>query len=463
MPVILRIPLVALGAITILTSCSPEGTTEDPETSEKTITNRLSVPPDVVANLGITFAEAKRGKIGIWIEVPGELRAPERSRWTLRAPAAGRLLEVVQRWKPVETGEIVAEMRSPALQKAQQSLLAAYSRKEHALEDAEAAGLRLTESQARLKAARALETASLERLERLRKIGQGASAFSPGEILEAQRLHSEASRSSLEAAVRRDELRHSAREKELIQDQAQLQVRQALEALSLLSGRTEEELLEDHDSEPRWKGLASILVRAPARGVVVDVHGSPGDTVLEGKILVEILDPEVLHFRGWLPEADLGSLRSGAPVRVELPGGAEPILTELIGPLPVADTARRRVGIEAKIPNPDGVLPQGLSASASVQIRESQNEEVLIPENCVIADGLEMIVFRRDPADPDSVIRTPVELGLRGAGSVEVLSGVLEGDSVVQAGIHQLKQTGLGKAAQGGHFHADGTWHSDHE
>ena len=63
---------------------------------------------------------------------------------------------------------------------------------------------------------------------------------------------------------------------------------------------------------------------------------------------------------------------------------------------------------------------------------------------------------------PRVVIRTPVELGLRGAGNVEVLSGGRAGDLVVQKGIYQLKQTGLGKSPQGGHFLADGTWHPKH-
>ena len=61
------------------------------------------------------------------------------------------------------------------------------------------------------------------------------------------------------------------------------------------------------------------------------------------------------------------------------------------------------------------------------------------------------------------VIRTPVELGARSSGYAEVIAGVLDGDELVADGVHQLKQTGLGKAPEGGHFHADGTWHEDHE
>ena len=84
---------------------------------------------------------------------------------------------------------------------------------------------------------------------------------------------------------------------------------------------------------------------------------------------------------------------------------------------------------------------------------------MLLPLSCILSDGLEKIVFLRDAEKPNVVIRTPVELGLRGGGFVEVISGLLEGDTVVDKGKHQLKQTGKGKAPKGGHFHADGTWH----
>lgn len=195
---------------------------------------------------------------------------------------------------------------------------------------------------------------------------------------------------------------------------------------------------------------------------MVDVPASRGETLDEDDTLVLILDPSELRFRGWLPEGDIRSLRPDAPVRVELPGGLTPISTRLLGPMPVADSTTRRVQVEATVPNPGLTLPQGLSATAHVQVKESAGEEVLLPEDCIVTDGLEMIVFLRDPKDPGYVIRTPVELGLRGAGIVEVIAGVLAGDFVARKGIYQLRQTGIGKSPRGGHFHADGIWHPKH-
>ena len=447
----------------LLASCSQDEPSEAPGTAEEKITNRLAVPPEVVANLGITFEKATQGKVGVWVTVPGELYVPTTHRWSLRAPAHGRLKAVVAAWTPVEAGAVVAELVSPELRQAQQTVLAAYSRREHAKEEFEASQARLAESEAQLLGARKLQTASQKRMEHLRELRKNENAFTSKEFLESQRASSAASKAALESAVRRDELREVAREKNLFQAQAQLRVDQTLSAFSVLTGRTVKELLEKKDGVEVWKTLELIVMRAPARGIIVEVPVSRDETVDKGDLVALILDPIELRFRGWVPEGDLRSLRSGAPVKIELPGGIEPVTSKLLGPMPVADSLTRRLQVEAIVPNPERMLPQGLSATAYVQIQESAHQEVLIPEDCVVLDGLDAIVFRQDPKDSNFVIRTPVELGLRGAGRIEILSAVGVGDSVVRKGIYQLKQTGLGKAPSGVHFHADGTWHAKHK
>jgi multidrug efflux pump subunit AcrA (membrane-fusion protein) len=121
------------------------------------------------------------------------------------------------------------------------------------------------------------------------------------------------------------------------------------------------------------------------------------------------------------------------------------------------------IHVEAIVPNETGVLAHGISAMAHVLVRQSKQEEVLVPERCVVFDGLEAIVFRRDPDDPDVVVRISVELGERSGGVVEVFAGLLDGDEVVADGVQQLKRTASGKVPSGMHVHADGSVHDDHK
>ncbi|MHC5021806.1 MAG: hypothetical protein ACYTGX_17190, partial [Planctomycetota bacterium] len=138
----------------------------------------------------------------------------------------------------------------------------------------------------------------------------------------------------------------------------------------------------------------------------------------------------------------------------------EPITSTLLWPPRVADPVARTVLLEAPVPN-DGPapLPRGLSAAAAVLIGRSEMAEVLIPAAAVTRDGLELLVFRRNPDNPNQVIRTPVTIGARTKEWIEVIAGVSAKDHLVISGVQQLKRSGAGKGKPGGHFHADGTYH----
>ena len=460
---------VLFAAVAMLPSCSHDhehghghGDEHQEGASGKSpakITNRLTVPPRVVKNLGITFTKATRGKVGSWVSVPGELYVPDTHRWNLRVPAGGRVVKIAPNWKKVIAGEVIAEVLSPELRHAQQNLLAAETRNESLKQEITAAKARLHSCSVNSRFISDLQKDSFQRLNDLRKLNQDTNAFGARELLSAQREFTEASRAVLEAGLQSDKLSETLREKELLGKQAQLKIDEAFEALALISGRTFEDLRIPFAGGEAWKTIESIEIRAPAAGTIVEVFATRGEKLDKNQPLALILDPGELRFRGWLPEGDLSLLKENTTVRIEFPGEIPPITTTLLGPRPLADSKTRRVQVEADVPNPDRKLPQGLSATAQVLVKESAREEVLLPPDCIVNDGLEKIVFRRDPENPEVVIRTPVELGLRGGGQVEIISGVLAGDSVVEKGIHQLKQSGLGKAPKGGHFHADGTWH----
>ena len=110
------------------------------DNSTETITNRIDIPPRVVRNLGITFAAVSRGKVGRWLDVPGELYVPETHQWRLRAHAHGRVRRVAPRWTSVQPGDVVAEIVSPELRQAQQELLAAITHLDHTQDEAEGRG-----------------------------------------------------------------------------------------------------------------------------------------------------------------------------------------------------------------------------------------------------------------------------------------------------------------------------------
>ena len=73
------------------------------------------------------------------------------------------------------------------------------------------------------------------------------------------------------------------------------------------------------------------------------------------------------------------------------------------------------------------------------------------------------VFFRRDPSDPNRAIRVEADLGTDDGRWIAINSGLALGDEVVVDGAYELNlasETG-GMNRQGGHFHADGTWHAE--
>lgn len=454
---------LCIAIATVATGCTPAGAPAPPETAAEAPSQRIPVPPEVVQNLGMTFEHAERGRLDHWLRVPGTLELPDDRRWSVRAAVDGRARLTVRTGETVRTGQTLGTLDSPALVEAQQAILDATYAKEFAAERSAAADARLTEAEELVHRAGRLESDVAARRQRLLDAAGGApagtSSLSGKERIEAEEAFVDAKARTLEAAVRRDALRERALDLRFEVRRAELEVDRRLLALSVLTGTSVEELSSFEGDAPVWRSLPRLELRSPGRGIVVSVDVAAGEHVETGASLLTIADPRTLAFRGRLPESDVIRCRPGAAVRVESAGTAEPVETALWESPPTYDPATRSIVVSAWVPNPDTRIPHGISATAHIRIAEGEREEVLLREDCVVFDGLEAIVFRRDSTDPNVVIRTPVELGERSGGRVEVLSGVLDGDEVVLHGVHQLKQTGQGKAPEGGHFHADGTWH----
>lgn len=465
------------------------------------ITNRIPLPPEVVANLGITFEKARRGRLETRLRVPGRVEIAPEARYVVRAPSGGRVAMRAARWQKVTRGEVVAELLAPDLRTAQEALAdaeAAVARTDLELVRTRAEGPPLAEvaraTDAALTAAREREVVARESLANARELERAAreriasmqklttdGGLATGVVFAARQDHVEAQAAVLDAAHRWDEARNAIAALGLELARARVRaetaggettilerrkatlegsVRQQLRSLAVLTGVPVEQLTATAADGPTWARLEAVPIRAPADGLVVEVLASDAEWVEASGPLLRIVDPTRMVFRGELPEADVARIPPNAEVRIEVGcTDCAKLETNLGAARPLADPRTRTVLVEARLPGDASAFPDGSSATAAVLLDRSPSEETLIPTACVVQDELELLIFRRDPANPDQVIRTVASLGRRSDGWVEVLAEIAEGDEVVRDGVHQLRLTGSGKAPANGHFHADGTWH----
>ncbi|GJE38052.1 efflux RND transporter periplasmic adaptor subunit [Methylobacterium persicinum] len=174
---------------------------------------------------------------------------------------------------------------------------------------------------------------------------------------------------------------------------------------------------------------ASITWSSPRDGVVVERNVSDGMKAKSGDVLFRIVD----HTRVWVvvdvTERDLAAVAEGqkATVRVRaFPGRAFTGTVTRIYPHLNMETRTARLRIE--LPNPDGELRP--SMYAEVEIATGTDKPVVaVPEDALIDTGTKQVLL----VDRDEGRFEPreVQVGVRGAGYVEIRKGISAGDRVV--------------------------------
>ena len=202
------------------------------------------------------------------------------------------------------------------------------------------------------------------------------------------------------------------------------------------------ELTREGRISGRGKQMESII-RAPAGGILLSRNVDPGDPVVpltsfqEGTELATIADMGDLIFKGTVDEIDVGKLQVGVEARLKigaLPG--QDVLGRLtrIAPQAKEEDGARLFEVQIELdPDQDVILRAGYSANADLIIRE-KTDILLVPERLVLFEDDGAKTFVEIPPDqPDAEpTKVEVETGLSDGLNIEVVSGLDDGDLVVQ-------------------------------
>jgi membrane fusion protein (multidrug efflux system) len=182
--------------------------------------------------------------------------------------------------------------------------------------------------------------------------------------------------------------------------------------------------------------LEKTKITAPFSGFVGIRRVSPGDYVEAGKDLVNLEDLDTLNIDFKLPETLLSRLVPGQQVHIVTDAYPKEEFEGTIDALdPRIDSANRALHLRARIPNDGRKLRPGLFATVTIVLGRDPNA-LLIPEEAIIPNGGKTSVYRV----LDGVARwMDVRTGGRKAGWVQVAQGLNEGDIIVRAGQHKLK------------------------
>jgi membrane fusion protein (multidrug efflux system) len=177
--------------------------------------------------------------------------------------------------------------------------------------------------------------------------------------------------------------------------------------------------------------LDKTRLLAPFDGVLGLRRVSIGDYLNPGQDIANLEDitPIKLDFR--VPETYLSELHVGQPLEVRVDAFAEQAFTgKVIAIEPRISAEDRSVALRGEIPNDDIRLRPGLFARVNL-VLSMREDALMLPEQAIVPQGDGHYVYR---VLDGKAVRTPVELGLRQGGYVEIRSGLGAGEAVVTAG-----------------------------
>jgi Cu(I)/Ag(I) efflux system membrane fusion protein len=190
------------------------------------------------------------------------------------------------------------------------------------------------------------------------------------------------------------------------------------------------------DLERKGQPTDQLVLRSPFAGVVSEAPGKVGIGVKSGDKLMTVLDLSRLWLWASVYENELGVLREGQTVTVDLPAFPNRSVAGKISVIsPMIDPLKRTATVRIDVPNTDGQLRPGMYANVSAEI--DVGEGLTIPFDAVLPTGSRMLVF----VDKGSGKLQPrfVQVGRQFADSAgpnrercyQVTGGLQEGERVV--------------------------------
>ena len=183
--------------------------------------------------------------------------------------------------------------------------------------------------------------------------------------------------------------------------------------------------------------LDNANILSPLSGVVIRRHVQAGAFSKAGIAIFTVADTSTLLAKAVVGEAQITELALGKSVNVKVDAlkGQEfkGTITRLS---PAASVPTRTFTAEVSIPNPDGQIKVGMFANAAVVGQQRQNV-LAVPESALVMREDQKTVFVA--TEENRVVQKVLKLGDAAGGWVEVLSGLKEGERIVVAGQHKLK------------------------
>ena len=177
--------------------------------------------------------------------------------------------------------------------------------------------------------------------------------------------------------------------------------------------------------------LGYANIKAPVSGVVNTKAIDAGETVAPGATLLNVVSTSNVIFEAQVPASQLDEIKTGQPARVTISAIGKTVTGYVTDVIPVADARLRQFRVRISLEDTSGLTP-GAFAQGVLQTQVSRNT-LTVPTEDVRADADQPYVYvALADGDNAEIKKRTVKIGSQANGKTQILSGLSEGDRVIQ-------------------------------
>ena len=188
--------------------------------------------------------------------------------------------------------------------------------------------------------------------------------------------------------------------------------------------------------------LAKLKTRnivAPFDGVIGKRNFSDDIEVSESSIIINLEDASVLYVDVDIPEIYAPFVSDGLPVDIKFSGNKEKIYSGTVDSTASRiNTEKRSLSARIILDNSNlEILPGAL---LEITIKYNNRDSLSIPDTSVLLEGNKVYIYKVNKENITK--RTEIKIGARNEGHLEVISGLIEGETIVAEGLKKVRPNG---------------------
>ena len=189
--------------------------------------------------------------------------------------------------------------------------------------------------------------------------------------------------------------------------------------------------------------LAKSVITAPFSGVIDDIITEEGNVVSPGQTpILRLVNLSDMYIKTDVPESYITDVTEGKTVEVTFPVLGETVETKVKQTGSYINPNNRTFNAEVEVPNKNKNIKPNLTAR--LKINDYTNEDaILVPQNIISenAEGEQYLYVLENIEDEKAVAKQViVETGKTQGDNIEILSGLKDGDMIIQEGARSVKE-----------------------